>query len=69
MTNREWLNTLTDEQFAYWHINIGCGTCAYTFKADSCPNYTTITSVDAEKNCVDGVSKWLKQEYKGEVLK
>ena len=30
MTNREWLETLTDEEFAVWcDEHVGCNTCAH----------------------------------------
>ena len=29
MTNREWLETLTDEELAKWNFEIDCGMCAY----------------------------------------
>lgn len=61
MTNREWLETLTDEHLAYVFVEIGCGCCAYTFAVD-CPNMKPHQFDQA--NCVEGTTKWLKQEHK-----
>lgn len=38
MTNREWLETLTDEEFAKWHQTVGCGSCAHNPEKGLCVN-------------------------------
>lgn len=63
MTNREWLNTLSDEDFAKWHIEIGCGTCAFNPMRGACSNAIYPTSYK-EEYCIEGTSKWLQQEHK-----
>lgn len=57
MTNREWLETLTDEEF----VRLMCYSC------ESCTGHT-----DPEKCntmlCRDGHIEWLKQEHKEDEL-
>lgn len=52
MTNREWLETLTDEEFAKWHLSAGCKSCANNPEKDFC------------NCCIDGTVKWLQEEHK-----
>lgn len=65
MTNREWLATLTDEEFATWHVEIGCGTCAHNPEKGMCYNRSGFISFN-EAHCIDGTAKWLQMEHKGE---
>ena len=46
MTNREWLQTLTDEEFAKWHVEIGCGSCVYNPEKGFCKNLLDISSFE-----------------------
>ena len=66
MTNREWLATLTDEEFATWHIEIGCGSCAHNPEKGFCNNLSGIVSFEKDC-CVDGTVKWLQAKHKEEV--
>lgn len=62
MTNREWLNSLTNEKFAWWYLNIGCGACAHNPEKGWCVN---ISNSDYDSNyCIDGITQWLKAEHK-----
>lgn len=63
MTNREWLETLTDEEFAKWHQTVGCGSCAHNPKKGICYNLSGIISFN-EVHCIDGTAKWLQREHK-----
>lgn len=63
MTNREWLQTLTDEELAKWHVSVDCRSCAYNPARGFCNNLTDIASFD-QNCCVDGTAKWLQQEHK-----
>lgn len=63
MTNREWLQTLTDEEFAKWNYEIGCGSCANNPEKGFCDNLSGAVSFD-EARCIDGTAKWLQQEHK-----
>jgi hypothetical protein len=54
MTNREWLNTLSNEDFAYL---TPCEICAYAGKG----------CMEHDGNCFEGCLKWLEQEHEGEV--
>ena len=63
MTNREWLATLTDEELAKWHVEIGCGSCAHNPKKGICYNLSGIISFN-EVHCIDGTAKWLQTEHK-----
>lgn len=56
MTNREWLNTLTDEEFAQkmWY---SCECCAGESDLKKCRR---------QVSCREGRLKWLKQEHKFE---
>lgn len=65
MTNRQWLETLTDEEFAKWHVEIGCGSCAHNPEKGFCNNLSGIVSFDPNC-CADGTAKWLQMEHKGE---
>ena len=56
MTNREWLNNLSNEDFAY--LMTPCETCAYAGKG--CMEHD-------EWNCFEGCVKWLEQEHEGGV--
>lgn len=53
MTNREWLSTLTDEEF----VRIMCSSC------ESCTGHTSIEKCNSML-CRDGRIEWLKQEHK-----
>lgn len=65
MTNREWLQTLTDGEFAKWSIEVGCGACAYNPERGFCNNLTDTASFEKDC-CIDGTAKWLQMEHKGE---
>ena len=65
MTNREWLNTLTDKEFAKWSIDVGCGMCVYNPDRGICKNLNDIASFEKDC-CIDGMAKWLQMEHKGE---
>lgn len=55
MTNREWLQTLTDEEF----VQIMCYSC------DCCVGHLSIYNGKCGKiSCRDGRIEWLKQEHK-----
>lgn len=64
MTNRQWLETLTDKELAKWHVEIGCGSCAYNPERGFCNNFSGSTVSFDETRCIDGTARWLKQEYK-----
>lgn len=67
MTNREWLQTLTDEQLAYIMTEVGCGCCVYTFRLEGdCPNMRP--EHFNTQHCIDGTTKWLKAEHKDDEL-
>ena len=53
MTNREWLATLTDEEF----VRIMCSSC------ESCTGHTDLEKCNTML-CRDGRIEWLKQEHK-----
>lgn len=55
MTNREWLQTLTDEEF----VKVMYGSCMY------CAANGNIKECEST-SCRDGRIEWLKQEYKQE---
>lgn len=63
MTNRQWLETLTDEELAKWHVEIGCGSCAYNPERGFCNNLSGAVSFD-EARCIDGTAKWMSMEHK-----
>ena len=63
MTNREWLQTLTDEELAKWHVEIGCGSCAHNPEKGFCNNLSDIASFEKDC-CIDGTVKWLNAEHK-----
>lgn len=54
MTNREWLQTLNDEEFTQimWY---SCECCVAYGNREKCLN---------DMDCRDGRLKWLKQEHK-----
>lgn len=56
MTNREWLNTLTNEELILYLI-ASCDMCANLGK--NCMEHD-------EMNCYEGCKKWLEQEHEGE---
>lgn len=62
MTNREWLNSLTDEKLAWWYLNVGCGACAHNPEKGWCINLSN-SNFDANY-CIDGMTQWLKAEHK-----
>lgn len=53
MTNREWLKTLTDEEF----VRLMCYSCK------SCTRRTDFEKCNT-MFCIDGHIEWLKQEHK-----
>lgn len=53
MTNREWLSTLTDEEF----VRLMCYSC------ESCTGHTDFEKCNTML-CRDGHIEWLKQEHK-----
>lgn len=53
MTNREWLETLTDEEF----VRIMCYSC------ECCTGHTDLEKCN-KMLCRDGRIEWLKQEHK-----
>ena len=59
MTNRQWLESLTDEQLAYVFVEVGCGCCAYTMGSDDCLKPEQFNN----STCIKGTAKWLKQEH------
>lgn len=63
MTNREWLETLTDEELAKWRVSVDCRSCAHNPEKGFCNNLTDIASFD-QNCCIDGTAQWLKQEHK-----
>lgn len=63
MTNREWLETLTDEEFAKWNYEIGCGSCAYNPEKGICERISNLSCLYPNP-CMDGIAKWLQQEHK-----
>ena len=64
MTNREWLETLTDEEMAELLVNDGCITfCSYVHFLTRKHSYC---EKPKGKTCKDGICDWLKAEYKEE---
>lgn len=60
MTNREWLESLSDEQFAKFLMKRKvCEICAYHRFYRSVCNSKTILRL----NCSKGVIEWLKAEH------
>lgn len=55
MTNREWINSLSNEDFVMGII-APCSMCAN--KGKDCTRYI-------EMNCYEGLVKWLEQEHEG----
>lgn len=53
MTNREWLNNLSDEDFAC-EVLASCNMCVNAGK--NCKEHN-------EMNCFEGQKKWLEQEH------
>ena len=58
MTNREWLQTLTDEEF----VRLMCYSC------ESCTGHTDLVKCN-NMLCRDGHIEWLKQEHEQEDCK
>ena len=54
MTNREWLNSLSDEELAKWLDKIANCTV--------CVNHVAGGSSCLMSDCVGGISRWLKQK-------
>lgn len=54
MTNREWLQTLTDEEFVQ---------IMWCYSCDCCTGHTDLEKCN-KMLCRDGRIEWLKQEYK-----
>lgn len=63
MTNRQWLQTLTDEELAKWHWLVGCGMCAHNPQEGFCEKLLSPSNYD-QHYCFDGIAKWLQQEHK-----
>ena len=63
MTNREWRESLSDEEFAKWHQTVGCGSCAHNPEKCFCNNLSGTVSFD-EARCIDGTVKWMSMEHK-----
>ena len=63
MTNRQWLETLTDEELAKWRVSLECRSCAHNPEKGFCNNLSGIVSFDPNC-CIDGTAQWLKQEHK-----
>lgn len=55
MTNREWLNTLSDEEFVKEALPFSCQNCPVT---DICYKTTTPAT------CIDILTAWLRSEHK-----
>lgn len=66
MTNRQWLQTLTNEEFAKWRVLVECRSCAHKPEKGLCNNLNGIASYDPNC-CIDGTVKWLQAEHKEEV--
>lgn len=65
MTNRQWMESLSDEEFAKWHVEIGCGSCVHNPERGYCKNLTKGVTFESDY-CTDGMAKWLKMEHKGD---
>ena len=63
MTNRQWLETFTDEEFAKWNYEIGCGMCAYNPDRGICKRLLDLSAFD-RNHCIDGTAQWLQMEHK-----
>lgn len=62
MTNRQWLETLTDEELAKWRVSVDCRSCAHNPEKGFCNN---LSGISFDPNCcIDGTAKWLQQEHK-----
>lgn len=55
MTNREWLNSLSDEELAKWLDK--------TANCTVCVNHVAGESSCPMSDCVGGISRWLKQKH------
>ena len=51
MTNREWVNTLSDDSLV--EVMLTCQSCIHKFGESGCTG----------KSCRDGKVEWLKQNY------
>ena len=61
MTNREYLNSLSDEEFAHsMRYGFLCYRCSHGRKKGKCK----IQALDTKK-CDEGITEWLKREYDG----
>lgn len=58
MTNREWLETLSDEEF----------TRVMWYSCECCAGYGSLKECFKQPSCREGRLKWLKQEHKGDKL-
>ena len=63
MTNRQWLETLTDKELAKWNFERECGMCAYNPERGICKNLSDRSNFD-RNSCIDGIAKWLQAEHK-----
>ena len=63
MTNREWLQTLTDKELAKWNFEVDCGMCAHNSEKGICKNLSDRYIFDRNR-CIDGIEKWLQAEHK-----
>ncbi len=65
MTNREWLNTLSDEEFAGKYLIVWCSNCVHNPQRGMCRNLTKGVTFESDY-CTDGMAKWLQMEHKGD---
>jgi len=60
MTNREWLNSLSNEELAKWKILNMCAVCVYAInEGEICQN----GGRDIRKGCPLGISEWLNKKH------
>lgn len=58
MTNREWLESLSDEELAHFIDNAHSDNCyACAFQSDTCAGIY---------DCLNGIKYWLQSEHKDE---
>ena len=67
MTNREWLNTLSDEDFAKWCVSEEQTDYNTMEVYQPCPRLNTIKFWSTSS--YDGLLKWLKEERQCQVEK
>lgn len=64
MTNREWINSLSNEDLVMEIIAL-CGMCANEALCGMCANEGKNCTEHSEMNCYEGCEKWLEQEHEG----